>query len=47
MDSKVDFLLKEHPIEYVVQVQKKIKTDIERKKDDLRALIGFVLIFVL
>lgn len=43
MDStKIEHLLKNYKVADIIQIQKGLKTDVEKKKTDLKNLIGYV-----
>ncbi len=50
--TNVDYLLENFTINEIIDIQKKLKNDIERKKEELKQLVGyfdiyFDLLFVL
>jgi hypothetical protein len=45
LDIDTDKLFEDHTISEILETQKKLQTEIERKREELRTMVGYVKLF--
>jgi hypothetical protein len=45
LDINTDKLFEDHTISEIIETQKKLQTEIERKREELRTMVGYVKLF--